>query len=173
MSLEAPASHDQFHIPDLSGPPGPVFLCPGCTGTQKNPGVAPRGRSRIPESRLLHARTVILSEPGTQLIGWVPGESKDLPKPAARFTHFCGASVPPARIPRARNGGTEPRAAGTPAPQTLPGAGKPRRGDRCLAWGVSPRNRTKSHFVSPEGATEKWDDYFSASSFSSNTWKRG
>ena len=28
-----------FHIPDLSGSPGPVFLCPGCAGPQKTWGL--------------------------------------------------------------------------------------------------------------------------------------
>ncbi len=32
---------------------------------------------------------------------------------------------------------------------------KPRSGDRCLAWGVSPRGKGQINVVSPGGATEK------------------
>jgi hypothetical protein len=56
QSLEAPASHDQFSFPDLSGSPDPVFLCPGCAGTQKDLGLEAWGLNPCPCPNREHRR---------------------------------------------------------------------------------------------------------------------
>ena len=62
LSLEAPASHDQFISPDLSGSPDPVFSWAGCASPRKNLGLEAQGSGLAARFSELETVPVILSE---------------------------------------------------------------------------------------------------------------